>query len=209
MRRLSTALILLALLPAGAGAQTAAGPIVRMDVSASIGWFSADRPATDDGRSACCEWSSGLFRGFQGGYYWSDHIKTELEIAATGQTETSSYFPSPVGSSAYRIDDHYYRDVLVSAGQFYQAGRNSFFHPFVGAGIDVDREHHEIEQIVRTGAKTDITTVTETRLRARPFVAGGFKAYFSERVFFRTDVKMGYRSRLDQIAWRLGVGIDF
>ena len=208
MRMVLTALILMAVVPARAQGQTAPGPVARGDVSASLGWFSADH----EGTSQCCTWSSGLFRGLQGGYYWTDHLKTELEIAAAGETELYSYSPVPVGPGFTHVAEHHrYRDVLVSGGQFYQFGRNAYFHPFVGAGLDVDRERHEVEfeSFTSTGTRIVTTESISTRVLVRPFMVGGFKAYFSERVFFRTDLKAAFSNSLDQITWRLGFGIDF
>ena len=158
----------------------------------------------------CCTWSSGLFKGLQGGYYWTDHLKTELEVAATGETEVYSYStlaPGPLPS--YVSEHHSYRGVLVSAAQAYQFGRNAFFHPFLGAGFDVLRERDVVERMTSSPGSVTTSAVTQTRLQARPFVMGGFKAYCSERVFFRTDLKAAYRNGFDQITWKLGFGIDF
>jgi outer membrane protein W len=207
MRMVLTALILIAVVPGRAQCQSAPDPIARGDVSAALGWFSADHP----GSNSCCAWSSGLFKGLQGGYYWNDHLKTEVEIAATGETQAYTYVLPPAPGSSYTSKYHRYRDVLISGGQFYQFGRNAYFHPFVGAGLDVDRERHEIEfeSFTSTGARIVTPESISTRVLVRPFVAGGFKAYFSERVFFRTDLKAAFSNSLDQITWRLGFGIDF
>jgi hypothetical protein len=45
--------------------------------------------------------------------------------------------------------------------------------------------------------------------RALPFAATGFKAYFNERGFFRTDLKLQFRGGVEQVAWKVGVGVDF
>lgn len=37
----------------------------------------------------------------------------------------------------------------------------------------------------------------------------GFKAYFTERAFFRTDLKLSARDGVEQLVWKVGVGIDF
>ena len=52
----------------------------------------------------------------------------------------------------------------------------------------------------------------ETRVRhlTQPFLAGGFKAYVSERAFFRGELRSSLSSdRLAALAWRAGAGIDF
>ena len=62
--------------PAIAAAQASQPPVSRLDLTVSTGWFAADRSASTD----CCNstWSSGLFKGVSAGYYWTDHLKTEV-----------------------------------------------------------------------------------------------------------------------------------
>ena len=202
MRILSIALVLLALSPAAALCQSPPTPRHRRDISASIGGFMADHPVSR--YRTWSTWSGGLFKGVAGGYYWTDHLKTEVEVAATGETDADGDFTL----STYSYDHFYYRDVLVSAAQVYQFGRNRLFHPFVSAGLDIDRE--ETEHTVFGYVPVTVTTErTDTAVRARPFAAAGFKAYFSERVFFRMDTKAGFRNRLDQVTWKIGFGVDF
>jgi hypothetical protein len=53
-------------------------------------------------------------------------------------------------------------------------------------------------------------TETHVDRTARPFVAGGFKAYLSERAFIRTDLRMSWSADgLTAVAWRSGIGVDF
>ena len=206
MRILSIALVLLALSPAAALCQGPPTPRPRRDISASIGGFMADHPVSR--YRTWSTWSGGLFKGVAGGYYWTDHLKTEVEVAASGETDAYADYTYP--AYAYSYDHHYYRDVLVSAAQVYQFGRNAFFHPFVSAGLDIDRERDETERTVFGYPGNRVTTErTDTAVRARPFEAAGFKAYFSERVFFRMDTKAGFRNRLDQVTWKIGFGVDF
>src|SRR5438045_421983 len=151
MRRATYILVLLAALPAIAHAQPASGPasgpLSRADIAASVGWFAADRAAPGD---CCSSWSSSLFRGVSGGYYWTDHLKTQIEIAAPGPTEgygvESQLLPN--GRFTYTYDEHAYRDTRLSIAQAYQFGRNAMFHPYVLAGVDVDRERDDTSRSV-------------------------------------------------------------
>ena len=112
-------------------------------------------------------------------------------------------------------------------GQSYQFGRNAQFHPFVAAGVDIEHRSHEIErpeqtvvlyspsplnpQIVDFAGRIQIPALnrTETAITVSPYAATGFKAYFTERAFFRTDLKMSVRSEIDRVIWRAGFGVDF
>jgi hypothetical protein len=197
--------------------QTAPSPLSRFDVAASIGSFSRNQAEL----SEWGEWANSLFRGFSGGIYWTDNLKTELDIAWSGEGEaygTEAVQVSGVSFTQLYVE-HRYRSFNISAGQVYQFRRNALFHPFVTGGVDIDRERHEIErppQPVYFGPGPPPRTLalpaqirTETNVRVRPFAATGFKAYFSERGFFRTELKMNFTERVDQVVWKLGVGVDF
>jgi hypothetical protein len=74
-------------------------PLTRVALTASAGLFTADREQRD---SACCtpsSWSSGLFKGAGAGFYWTDHLKTEAEIAWPGETHGYSYFNERIAAS--------------------------------------------------------------------------------------------------------------
>ena len=43
----------------------------------------------------------------------------------------------------------------------------------------------------------------------RPFIKTGAKMYASERMFFLTELKVGFAPDLDHVLWKLGVGFDF
>ena len=85
MQLSASMLMVLMLLPAAARGQTPAAALPRVDVAAATGWFAADRSIQGDG--CCSSWSSSLFRGVSGGFYWTEHLKTEVELAAPGPTE--------------------------------------------------------------------------------------------------------------------------
>src|SRR5882672_1941519 len=78
------------LAPAAAGGQPSPAPVSRLDLTVSTGWFAADRSVS----SECCNsgWSAGLFKGAAAGYYWTDHLKSEVTIAAPGSTRGYSFF---------------------------------------------------------------------------------------------------------------------
>src|SRR6266540_5816799 len=74
-------------------------PLARADVGASAGWFMADRKP-DNG---CCHpFSAGLFKGATAGFYWTDHLKTEVEVASPGETEGYHYSTERMSANVYR-----------------------------------------------------------------------------------------------------------
>jgi hypothetical protein len=207
MRPTATVLALLLLLPAGVYGQSATEPVSRADVAVSTGWFTADRPIQE---SCCSSWSAGLFKGVSAGYYWTDHLKTEAAVAAPGTTEGYGGSSERLanGSFRYTSEQHSYDGTKFSIAQIYQFGRNSTFHPFVVAGVDVDRERDTIDRYVSTTSIQSEDERTETSIRTRAFAGAGFKAYFSERAFFRGEARFAGGRSPNQMTWTAGVGLD-
>jgi hypothetical protein len=208
MRLVSPVLLMLILMPGVARAQSAQAPPARADIAVSAGWFTADRSL----QACCSSWSSGLFKGLSGGYYWTDHLKTEAEISAPGTTEASNSFSVPNGMYPYSyggVEQHRITTGRLSVSQAYQFGHNSTFHPFVRAGVDVDRDRDDIDRYVFTSGSTIEQRALQTTTNLHVFVGVGFKAYFTERAFFRGEAKFstGVRQQ-SQMLWTAGVGID-
>lgn len=184
MRLPAMTLLFITLAAGAARAQTLPSPLARTDFAASIGSFSADR--ADEG--SYDQWSHSWFRGLSGGLYWTDHLKTELDVAWAGTAETYGVeradLPGFAPYTQFSVR-HYYRNLTVSAAQLYQFGRNARMHPFVAAGVEVDRELHESDRPEQTfrsysgNQPTQSITIpawhrTETTVHARPFAAAGF-----------------------------------
>ena len=212
MRTLAIAVLVVVLNPRASECQSQAPrlPWSHGDVTASTGFFSANHVVS--GESHGRDWSASLFKGLGAGFYWSEHLKTEIEAGWPGTTEAYGYFSNrlPDGTTSYTYEEHTFRAFNVSAGLIYQFGRNSFVHPFVGTGIQATRERDETErttQMSRGPVGTDL--VDTIAVRTRPFVTTGFKAYISDRAFFRGDVKLDFGSRVEQVVWRAGFGVDF
>src|SRR5438309_1179472 len=51
-------------------------------------------------------------------------------------------------------------------------------------------------------------TSSSNRIRARGFTGAGFKAYVSERAFFKGEMKLDIGQSLNQVTWKAGVGVD-
>jgi opacity protein-like surface antigen len=154
------------------------------------------------------------------GYYWTPHLKMELDVATSTKGETYTYEQIPLPGSpipSFVQRDHEFRVTTASAGMNAQFFENAWVHPFIGAGVELVREREHIETtapllFTRDGRPVSLTAPEEIRVRysGRPFVGTGFKGYVSERVFIRTDVRTSWSSDgVTAVAWRTGIGVDF
>ena len=109
----------------------------------------------------------------------------------------------------YTSERHRYSGTKFSIAQIYQFGHNSTFHPFVEGGVDVDRERDAIDRYVSTPSAQPQDERTAISIRTRAFAGAGFKAYFSERAFFRGEARFAGGPSPKQMTWTAGVGVDF
>jgi outer membrane protein with beta-barrel domain len=206
MRRCAALIVILALVPAAASGQSTAAPVSRGDVALSAGWFTADR---SPGERCCSGWSSGLFKGITGGLYWTDHLKLEIGVASPGVTDGYGVSRTRLanGQVIESMETHRYDGTKASLSPVYQFGRNSTFEPFVAAGLDLDRERDTVERYDAVSQGPESRVVTS--IRARAFAGAGFKAYYSERAFFRGEARFGGGGvHRNQMTWTSGIGID-
>jgi hypothetical protein len=196
-------------------AQTSA-TLPRFDAAASAGWLGAkdDRPRRYGRR-----WANSLFGAVSAGWYWTDHLKAEIDAGAG--TEARMYISRPVqvdGREAWQPVEVEFSRRTVGISQQYQYGRNAWFHSYIGAGVHLtwerrtERHHPLIVYLPASPPQTVRDAFTEgpaTRLMTRPFVSTGFKGYFTPRAFFRSDLRLGFRGGLDEATVRAGFGFDF
>jgi hypothetical protein len=225
MTRAQALLALAVCLTASAAAAQEAAPVLttapasaaRWDVSGHITWLGERRPADD-----IVEWdrwfgvASG---GASAGYYWTPHLKTELDVSTSNEGEDYTFVQIAVpGQTAplFVERDHETRFTTASAGLTGQFFENAWFHPFVSAGLELVREREHIETIPPPvpprGPSLIPTPPSETRVRyrGRPYASVGFKVYVSERAFLRSDLRTSWSSDgLASLGWRSGVGVDF
>lgn len=212
--------LLAAIVVAGVAAPVAAQqprkPLVRADVSATTGWFNASRPidGADEGW-----YHRSLYGGLEAGWYWTDNLKTQ--IAFGGHTRGQLRRGRQViveGQPAYEMSEVSLRDRKLTLTGHYQFGRNAWFHPHIGAGIDLSWESsvEQVQPLYFYGEPTRVPRVlrdgrTERRdaLVLRPCAEIGFKAYLSPRAFFRTDLRVRTGRRTDEAMIRFGFGADF
>jgi hypothetical protein len=179
------------------------------DVSGDAGWFSSNKSAIAPDWN---DWYDAPAGSVAIGRYLTPHLRTEFRVSFTGEGTTyqEEQLPFVPGQPfpSYRLTEHRFRTASAGAGVFHQFFENQWFHPFVGAGLDVERESRRTtlppQRFVPAG-----TTEESVSYAARPFVATGFKWYVNERGFFRTDVKVSFGSGgVAHTAWSAGIGAD-
>jgi hypothetical protein len=190
---------------------------VRPDLSASVGWLNVNKSSLDDYN----DWYN---RGVQGavafGWYWTPHLKTEVEPSASTRVEFDSSREELInGRRAHVVSEFGFSTRRLTLSQQYQFGENAWFHPHLGAGVDFNWE--------RT-ARTDrfvyfydppgrqpplvpqnVSQPNRTDLHIRPFVAAGLKAYMTPRAFARSDLRLVIGDRIEEVVLRFGLGVDF
>jgi hypothetical protein len=206
-----------ALVTAASEASAQPGPrLVRGDLSGSAGWLSAGTLINSPRDSR--DWHSSLFGVVSAGWYWTDNLKTEIDVGAGTQAYAYGFQYVVVdGRQAYRNSNYTFSRRILGISQQYQFFRNAWFHPHVAAGANLtweratERFHTALVDslgdprgLPAAGIEGPNTTFT-----ARPFVATGFKAYMTPRSFFRSDLRVRFHGGPDESQLRFGFGIDF
>jgi Outer membrane protein beta-barrel domain len=222
MRTLSLAIVAIWLALAGlASAQEApAAPAARADVHAVIGWQNLraeSRPLERYGD----DWMNGIFyAGVGAGWYWSDHLKTQVDVGAGTDGHQYRFEAYPVDSRTAGLSSRVaVRQQSVAISQQYQFFRNQWFHPHIGAGVEIAHEttRQRFDPIFvfdnAAGIPRQVAPpradVTSSRTIARPFAEAGFKAYMTRRAFFTSDARMMVRRGPEEVLFRFGFGVDF
>jgi hypothetical protein len=106
----------------------------------------------------------------------------------------------------------------VTVSQQYQFFRNQWFHPRVGAGVELAHETtssaFEPFSVYDPVSRTSRLVAPEidgpdTSLITRGVGEVGFKAYVARRAFFTADMRLMFRNGIDQVLFRTGFGFDF
>ena len=213
--RLVFALLGVALIVSNPVAAQPKEPVARVDASGTIGWLLVDK----DGETYANHWHSSLYGGFGGGYYWTDHLKTEIDFGVGEEANSygSRRFDHNGSPGLIGVESHFSRRTL-GIGQHYQFFRNQWFHPHIGAGVLVVWEEtweildsaivYEPNRPPRVVAPARIEP-RRTEESAKAFVASGFKGYLNQRTFFRMDLRVAFDKDVDETLLRIGFGIDF
>jgi opacity protein-like surface antigen len=209
-------LLLVALL--AQAAPPVAAPVGRADGHIVIGWQNLHK---DQPQSSYNDWINGIFYGGAGaGWYWNDHLKTQVDVGAGTRGSQYRYQQLIVnGAQTYQSSRLRLRASNVSIGQHYQFFRNQWFHPHVGAGVEIARETttEDYDPVIVVDNVTHATRIAqpartegpEHRFLARGFAETGFKAYMTRRAFFTGDMRLMFHGGIDEVLFRTGFGIDF
>jgi opacity protein-like surface antigen len=194
-------------------------PISRVDVSGTLGWFNANKSDLEPAPNN--DWyNRSLHGGVSVGWYWTDHLKTEIEAGAT-TTATLRNYPRVVfdGQPTNASVESSFRTRKLAVSQQYQAYRNEWAHPYVAAGVETTWERvtesygplYLYDSVARTSrlVAPPRTEGPETRVVVRPFGAVGVKAYMTPHSFFKTELRMSARRGVDEVLLRFGFGVDF
>lgn len=211
------ALLLSSMIAPTASAQERPAGLARADLFGSLGWFNAD---TRDLTPYDDWYNRSLFGGGTAGWYWTDHLKTEIDAGATTRARLFSGQPVVInGVQTFRSSELTFSTRRLAISQQYQFGDNAWFHPHLAAGVDLTAERIERrdEAVTIFGQGAGGPRVLEpavqhpprTEWHTRPFVAGGFKAYMTRRAFFRSDMRLVLGSGVDEVLVRVGFGVDF
>jgi hypothetical protein len=183
-------------------------PLVRGDAHFVVGWQNLRKEQQPERRYSD-DWINDIFFGGAGaGWYWTDHLKTQVDFGAGTEGSQFRYGQPTSSTSRLRV-----RQQSLAIAQHYQFFRNQWFHPRLGAGVDIaletTREEYDFmflggPQI--TPARTD---GPHRRMIARPFAEAGFKAYMTRRAFFTADTRLMFKNGFDEVLLRFGFGVDF
>jgi hypothetical protein len=203
-----------------AGAQEPAKtPLTRADVHVVLGWQHLHKAQPVEQRYSD-DWINGTFGGGGAGWYWTDNLKTQVDFGGGTKGHQYRYEPFVVNGQTTSLPSEVsVQQQSLAIGQHYQFFRNQWFHPHVGAGVDIALEttREEYQPVYGYDPITRISRLVspariegpEHRTIARAFGEAGFKAYMTRRAFFTSDMRLMFNSSIDEVLFRFGFGVDF
>ena len=209
-------------LSCGAAAAQTPAPVLKLpraDAHFVMGWQHLKKDQPQDIYND--DWLNDIFYGGAGvGWYWTPNHKTQVDIG--GGTRAQQYrFEDRFlgGTQTPQSSILTVQQWAVTVEQQYQFFRNQWFHPHVGAGVELARETtSEIYQpIFVYDPVRQVSRVVVPERREGPdhhFLARGvgevgLKAYMTRQAFFTTDMRVLFRDGIDQVLFRVGFGVDF
>jgi hypothetical protein len=201
--------------PAGVDFPAAATP--RPDISASLGWLNVNKTELSDSK----DWyNRSAQAALTFGWYWSPHIKSELEVSASTDAELYTARDDFInGARVFSASEYGFATRRLTLSGLYQFGDNAWFHPHLAVGVDVNREttrRFDREVFVYDLAgrfpalvQSPVQHPTVRDTHVRPLFGAGFKAYFAQRGFVRSDLRVTLGKRVEEATVRFGIGVDF
>jgi hypothetical protein len=222
MGRISWIFVVLVGFVAGsANAQTLAQP--KWDVGSSVGLLSASPRPSDEPYGS--DW---YFEGRYAvsiGRYWTEHLKTEVELVTSGEGERFAQRYStapgvPPYSYPYTVQErHTLRQ--VSGRMVWQFFENAWVHPYIFGGVVYDAERRETlipPQYYYPDPRTQTPPLTlapasrtgpETVHRVGASAGFGAKVYITRNAFFNTAFVVSRATPARTASILGGFGFDF
>lgn len=207
-------LLIALLLPIRGWAQSAQLPV--WDISFGVGTFEG-RPG-DNNTAYQDNWF------FHGRYavsidrYWTEHLKTEVEYARSGEGSVYLQEFKAVDGQVYPYGvQSFHQYDQLSARMVWQFGHNAWVHPYLSAGVVAERDRRHLHvpaqyQFVN-GRATMVTPDTNTNptvnYRAGATASAGAKLYLSRRAFFNTGIVGTWSQPSITLSLLAGLGFDF
>ena len=150
---------------------------------------------------------------FDFGRYFTQHLKAEAGLMWTPQRHLYNYnYTYPISFPATSSERNV-QLTTISGAFTYQFFENVFAHPYVSAGVHVTlfSEKTQTETYYPNfSASPTFSSSSRNYTEARPFVAAGFKSYFNERVYARSEILAAFdQDGFSHATARLGIGFDF
>ena len=158
------------------------------------------------------------------GRYWTDHFKTEIELATTGEGRrfTQTSFPVPGRPYPYPVSIEEFRRLRqVSARAVWQFYDNAWVHPYLNAGVvvDIDRVRRFSPEFYyppgdpRLGplgtVRPAINLEPNTDYRTGISFGGGSKFYVSPRAYVNAGMQLTYAKPAATVSLLAGFGVEF
>jgi opacity protein-like surface antigen len=188
------------------------------DVHFVVGWQNIRKPPPQQQYN---EWLNAILYGGAGvGWYWTDHLKTQVDFGAGTEGHQYRYQVISINGQTTNVSSQLaVRRQRMAIAQHYQFFRNRWFHPYVGAGADITRETATeqfnfvlvYDSVTRTSREIapPRTEGPNHSIIVRPFATVGFKAYMTQRAFFMADSRVVFEREVDELLFRVGFGVDF
>lgn len=196
----------------------------RWDVAVSAGVFQSN-PGQSDDRYGDDWYFQGRY-GVSVGRFWSEHFKTEIELAATGEGTryTQRYATIPGVPPYYPISvQESFQLNQLSGRAVWQFFENSWVHPYAFGGVSVEGEQRRVwvpEQFYyptteprNPGNRIALSPTGDagpgTTYRAGAIAGVGAKVYMSPRSYFNTSFVMSQAKPARNVSFIAGFGWDF
>ena len=160
------------------------------------------------------------------GKYWTDHIKTEIEFAHSGEGSryVQRFVDAPGVPPHYSIPAEEYNRLQQLSGRLvYQFLDNQWVHPYVfgGVGIDINRRRTEIppnyfyppatpqSRPIPVLVAPQTIEGADTAWRSAVVFGTGAKMYMTPRSFFNAAVITSLGDSTHTWSLLAGFGVDF